>query len=492
MKKLMSLVLALVIMMMALGALAEDVTTYTGFVTARGDNHSYLETIAFKSTLEKAGIRLEVDNIPGSMVEEKRNVLLNGGEYPDFFMAADVDVEWYGAQEGILLPLEDLIREYAPNLTAYIDSVDAWDFLECTDGHVYGVPHFGEALNRDEVLWVNKVWLENLDLEMPKSLEDVKDVLVAFKEMDANGNGDTEDEIPLMSADADFIHFFNYYDWRFNYEFRLIVRDDGNVDFLPLTQEFYDLTEYCADLYQEGLINEDCFTLSSDAGAALAQTSDTVGMFFSTSGTNVISGEKLMDYCVVEPWCNSVEVSNGIMRNTFVITNACEEPEKLISWLDYFFTEEGSLLVTLGVQGETYDIDENGNWYYIETADQTADFIQGVLTANGGIPTYESAFKLYQDAGSDPISAYSNTQRAIASKHAGLKMLELNFTDEDLQIGLPIMIDVNTYFPQYMASVMTGEMDLDDSWEEFQSTLQAMQAPVLEDVLQGCYDRVGE
>ena len=258
-------------------------------------------------------------------------------------------------------------------------------------------------------------------------------------------------------------------------------------------ETLYDRIERRVDIMvKEGLINEDCFTLSADAGAALAQTSDTVGMFFSTSGTNVISGEKLMDYCVVEPWCNSVEVSNGIMRNTFVITNACEEPEKLISWLDYFFTEEGSLLVTLGVQGETYDIDENGNWYYIETDDQTADFIQGVLTANGGVPTYQSAFKLYQDAGSDPISAYSNTQRAIASKHAGLKMLELNFTDEDLQIGLPIMIDVNTYFPQYMASVMTGEMDLDDSWEEFQATLQAMQAPVLEEVLQGCYDRMGE
>ncbi len=490
MKKLLSLVLALIICAMLPAAMAEDKIVYTGFASQRGDNHTYEETLAFLNTLDKAGIAFDIDHVPGSMIEEKRNMLLNGGEYPDFFFASDVDVEWYGAQEGILLPLEDLIREYAPNMTAYIDSINAWDYLDCSDGHVYGIPSVSEIYARDEVLWINKVWLENLDLEMPQSLEELHDVLTAFKEMDANGNGDTEDEIPLLSTDAGFIQIFNYYEWKFNYEFRLVVREDGNVDFFPLTQEFYDMTAYLTELYQEGLINEDCFTLSGDSGAALAQTSDTVGMFFSRYGTDVVGSEKIFDYCVVEPWCNSVEVSNGISRNTFVITNACENPEALISWLDYFYTEEGSLLLTLGVQGETYDIDENGNWYYLENENQTVDYIKGVLTSDGGIPTYRTDFYLYHDAGSDPVQAYSNQQRAIASKHAGLSMLELNFTDDELQTGLPIMIDVNTYFPQYMANVMTGQMDLDDSWEEFQATLLNMNAPVLEDILQACYDRL--
>lgn len=489
MKRFMALVLVLMMAFSLLpSARAEDVVTYTGFALQRADGHTYLESLPIQTTLEDAGIQLELDSIPGSFVEEKRNLLLNGGGYPDFFLNADVDVEWYGAQEGILMPLEDLIAEYAPNMKAYIDEMDAWEFLSCTDGHVYGVPTFGELVARDELLWVNKNWLENLNLSMPQSLEDVKNVLRAFKEQDANGNGDPTDEIPLMSTDADFIHFFNYYDWKFNYEFRLVVRDDGNVDFFPLTKEFKDLTAYVADLYQNKLINDDCFTLAGDAGAALVQTTDTVGMFFSKWGTDVVSSAKLLDYCVVTPWCDSVEVSNGISRNYFVITDACEQPEKLIVWLDQFFTEEGSNLVHLGIKGQTYDIDENGNWYYLTNENQSADYIRGVLT--GGLPTYQTDFYQYKDAGSDLISAYSRQQCGDASKHAGLSMLPLNFTDEELQLGLPIMIDANTYFPQYMANVMTGQLDLETSWPEFQETLQNMQAPVLEDVLQACYDRL--
>ena len=69
-------------------------------------------------------------------------------------------------------------------------------------------------------------------------------------------------------------------------------------------------------------------------------------------------------------------------------------------------------------------------------------------------------------------------------------MFQLNFTNEQLTVGLPIMIDMNTAYPQYMAKVMTGEYELESSWEEFQKQLNEMQVPVLEEIIQDCYDRM--
>ena len=50
--------------------------------------------------------------------------------------------------------------------------------------------------------WINKRWMDNLGLQEPKSLDELYEVLKAFKEEDANGNGDPNDEIPLTATDV--------------------------------------------------------------------------------------------------------------------------------------------------------------------------------------------------------------------------------------------------------------------------------------------------
>ena len=121
---------------------------------------------------------------------------------------------------------------------------------------------------------------------------------------------------------------------------------------LPLTEEYKNLIEYLTRLYQEGLLNDDCFTLTSESAAALVTTTDTVGMFIAGNPIGICGRDKALDWAVVEPWCNSVEISNSVNREGMCITNHCENPERFIEWLDYFFTEEGSILNRMGVQGD--------------------------------------------------------------------------------------------------------------------------------------------
>lgn len=498
MKKLAAIVLVFaLIMATALTCASADteLVKYTGFAPVKGENSSYLDALAFRD-LAEYGIEIELNSVPQSVLAEKRNLLLAGGEYPDFFLNCGVDIEWYGAQEGILLPIGDVITENMPNLMKKIDEYNCWNHITNTDGNIYAIPGFNQKSVMDKAyIWINKVWLDNLNLEVPTSFEGIYEVLKAFKEQDANGNGDASDEIPMLSYINDvnnpyptFFLMCSYAEWLYDFEFRCIIDEDGTVRMLPYHEEFKDMLAYFAKLYQEGLINEDCFTLSEDSARAMAKTSDNVGMFIG-SGIEVVGEDRVMDYCVVEPWADSLEMSDAVNQTAFCFTDACVDPVPMAKWMDTFFTEEGSKLARMGIEGESYIVDENGNWAWNVTDDQDKDYIVNVLCAHG-MPSYITPFELTNKLDDTEAEQYEKVQKLIVENHGGMNRLEMPFTDEQLQVGLPVMIDMNTYFIQYIAKVVTGELDLEASWAEYHDTLDKMQVPVLEEIMQDCYDRL--
>ncbi|MFQ9681080.1 MAG: hypothetical protein ACLRZH_14235 [Ruthenibacterium lactatiformans] len=48
--------------------------------------------------------------------------------------------------------------------------------------------------------------------------------------------------------------------------------------------------------------------------------------------------------------------SNVQMTGVAVITTANKYPEATMRWLDYFYSEEGTVLCRLGIEGESYEV----------------------------------------------------------------------------------------------------------------------------------------
>ena len=99
---------------------------FTCFSGLNGEN-ALENTLTMQVMMEDANIHVSFDNVLTSEMTEKRNLILASGEYPELFIKAGFgigDLTKYGGQ-GILIPLEDLIRQYAPNLTAVLDERDA-------------------------------------------------------------------------------------------------------------------------------------------------------------------------------------------------------------------------------------------------------------------------------------------------------------------------------------------------------------------------------
>lgn len=155
---------------------------------------------------EMTNIKLDfTDVLPAEGYDEKKSLMWASNEYPDIFVRAfinNAEIVKYGNM-GILAPLEELIPQYAPNLQKLIDEDPAiLSRITAPDGHIYALPAiFTLTAARDDKFWMNTSWLEQVGKEIPVTVDELEEVLRAFKGVDFNGNGEA-DEFPMGVSDA--------------------------------------------------------------------------------------------------------------------------------------------------------------------------------------------------------------------------------------------------------------------------------------------------
>ena len=99
----------------------------------------------------------------------------------------------------LFAPLDVLIDQYAPHVAARIaEREDYQRALKSPDGKIHALPNGDEStqIRIPTHTWINKAWLDKLGLDMPTNTEELKEVLIAFRDEDPNGNG-IADEIPF-------------------------------------------------------------------------------------------------------------------------------------------------------------------------------------------------------------------------------------------------------------------------------------------------------
>ncbi len=228
---------------------------------------------------------------------EKKSLLFASNTLPDAFygqdILKDVDIIKYASQ-GMLIPLNDLIDQYAPNLNTILNENPQYrKQITAPDGNIYSLPTINE-LNptTHDKLFINKTWLDNLGLEVPETKEELEAVLQAFKDRDPNGNGNPNDEIPftfrMSSSDPynrqqgiqSLFGTFGQLDDIYHF-----VVNDGEVVYTPSTESYKEAISWFHSLYGKGLVDKEAFT--HDFNVYVAKIQDPgkiVGMFLGWSG----------------------------------------------------------------------------------------------------------------------------------------------------------------------------------------------------------------
>lgn len=481
-----------------------------------GDSAYRLEdTVIYKWMEEKTNVKLNVTNVNLTENSEKYNVLINSGDYPDVFikggMSPDELLE-YG-KEGIFLQLDEYLEEYAPNYCALIDERDDWTAVTSGDGHIYStyelsLPNTGNTPH----MWINQKWLDNLGLEMPQSREDFYNVLKAFKEQDADGDGDPNNEIPwIASGDITPVEDilpcfgFNMQGW---WDPWCVSEDGESIEFFPATERYKDVLGFITQCYEEELLYKESFSLTTEQIGALGQTGQAIGVFCHWHPGNAVGyydktksleENKVLEYVALEPFEGSKKwpTAGGLNRGGFAITDKCEYPEIMVAWVDLLYSEEGARVANYGIEGDTYDIVDNCVKMRDKNNPSTTygEEVSFALMQMGGgtfCPT-----KLYTeldpffDLEADPsCRILQDTYDHFEAEDMFYRAWpSLSMTEEESAANADISADTDAYRLTYRAEVITGAKDLDATWDEYLEQLDAMGLQTAIDNMNAAYDR---
>ncbi|MBD2871880.1 extracellular solute-binding protein [Paenibacillus arenilitoris] len=309
------------------------------------------------------------------MQDNKFNYLLASGNLPDIFM--NNWLQFPGGPEkaieqGHILPLNDVIDRYAPNFKRVLEEnpeIDkmvktdsgiyyAFPFIRSETGKVYGGPI------------VRKDWLDELGLPVPTTIGEWYTALKAFKEKKGASAPLTLRTLFMGERTAGFAGAFgvmgNFY------------VEDGKVKYGYLEPGYRDYLATMSKWYREGLLDPDFAVLdleSVDKKMMSGASGATVGWFSYIEKYNLaaLSGDQAAQY-VAAPYPTLAEgeiPKFGQLDNAYAGTSSAaikattKNLEAAVRWLDYAYSEEGSLLNTFGIEGVTYTM-KNGEPAYTD------------------------------------------------------------------------------------------------------------------------------
>ncbi|MCM3633875.1 ABC transporter substrate-binding protein [Paenibacillus camelliae] len=466
----------------------------------------FSEMEIFKRLEEQTNVKIEWENIPDTDFAEKKNLLLASSTLPDAFYAAgfsDYELITYG-KDGTIIPLEDLIDQYAPNLKALLERrPDIKSSITAPDGHIYGLPSWEENNLGSNPFFhvINKKWLDELGLSMPQTLDEYTEALVAFKTQDPNGNG-KPDEIPLsfmhMQWCMDIAGLFGAFGMPDNLEHR-IVRD-GKVIFTAIQPEYKEALNYFHEKwYKQGLIDPESFTQDAAQYLAKGKTQDvTLGSYIWWEVEEVVGTDRSQDYALLSPLKGpngdqTIGRANGggPGRGAFIITKANKNPEITMRWIDQQYEPYMAAQIHWGPIDVVYEKDENGKLVNLPLPEgvSAGEFRQQVSPGAGapGVITIEDLGKVVdlepraQQRAKDLEQYYEAYMEKENYPSIFFEPEELNRINK---IEPELIKYVNTQRGKFIV-----DGGVEEQWDSYVSTLEKMGLNELMEIYQTALDR---
>lgn len=440
------------------------------------------------------GINVEWIQYDTASWNEKKNLMLASGDLPDviFGNLSEYDVLTY-ADQGYWIPLQDLIDQYSVNMKSFAEKYpEVYNTWFAPDGNLYKIPRLK---GQEDMVWpnrmyINQTWLDTLGLEMPTTIDELTEVLRAFKTRDPNGNG-LADEIPFAFRTNDPLPSRTTFNRHALYGFfgtfgRLdspdhIVLEDGHAVFTADKEEYKNAVQWLHMAYEEGLIDPEAFTM--DAASYKAKNTASENVYGVWTGWTVEEAtnppeQGIEDYVMLPPLVNSngeqiwprfgynVSAASG----SILVTSINQYPEATIRFLDYMWEPYFSIQMDWGIEGLGSQINEDGSWEILGGGLKTTRTAEGMAwNVATCVPQdiyekciYTSAVKQFEMDACDVYRPYGQEM------YPGIY-----FTLEDTQEMQQYFTDITNYVAKMTAAwVIDG--GIEEQWDEYINTLNSM------------------
>lgn len=458
------------------------------------------ENIAWKTFCEKTGLNLDIHLVhPGNKATEV-SLILASQDYYDVMQ--DVISTYSGGgdqaiEDEFVYDLTDIMKEYAPNYYAKITySMDTYDKICTESGKLVGFSRISNALLPENGLAIRYDWLEDVGMALPTTIDELHDVLTAFKEQQGtdaamwlNGTGVFETEMILSAfyGDGDFY-----------------VNDDSVVGYGPIEDSFKDYLKTMAQWYSEGLIYPDFYTNTDDL--RIEDMSLVASQNMGIVSTEINKLQTLNEVVEGSEWgaLGTVVQKDGDVLHTggtfayyaemvdMAITTACEEPEIVCAAFDYLYTEEGALLANYGVEGVTYEVGPDGAPQFSEmmTNDPNSDLKTMILLNCLDIGPYvKDVYRTQSTLTDAQISAYEIWNDTTINDQAWEMPAKVSLTTDESTEYSNNYAEFHAYYLEMVDQFIIGAIDIDAEWDNYVDTMNTLGVQDSIDIYQTAYDR---
>jgi putative aldouronate transport system substrate-binding protein len=452
-----------------------------------------------KAIAEATGVKVEYIHPSEGQELEQFNLLIASTELPDA-----MEYTWTSypggpekaIADGVIVPLNDLIDKHAPNLKKILEADPELDKMVKTDsGQYYAFPMLR---NTEGVVFrgpiLRKDWLDELGLAVPVTIDDWHAMLTAFKEKKGAA-------APLSAQYANKMNLQDAFYGAYRTSQDFYIDDEGKVRYGPLDPQFKDVIALFRQWYSEGLIDKDFpiveratldkRILNGETGATVFLLGGGMGRWLESAKAQTPEFDLVAaPYPVLNAGERPFTGQRDFKYNpkaSVAITTSAQNPELIVKWLDFAYSEQGAMMYNFGIEGESYTI-ENGVPTFTDTIMANEKYnsqqmLSQYTVPNGPYPMHEEKTTNTFPQQDEAIKVWSETD---AAKHI-LPAFITPTVDESKQVA-QTMTAVNTYMEEMFIKFVMGNEPL-DKFGDFVKQLEEMGVRDVIAIYQGAMDR---
>lgn len=485
----------------AAGNVSSDVPTLTYFCGSLGDSNiqSYNENVMYQEVEKNLGINLEFQHSTRDGFGEQLGVMIASSDLPDIIEGFSYAKGPEAAiEDGLILSLNDLVDQYAPDFKALLEAdpeLKRQTVLD--DGTIWCIPCLEP---NGEKAWrgfsIRKDLLDKAGLEVPTCLPELEEAMKALKDMGVTypisiqinwsnpGNSAVVGDGYLIGA------FDIAGEWYLDLETR-------EPKYGPLEDRFKDFLEMMHRWYEEGLLDPEFNTRSGEDFNAMIANGE-IGVFVNGYGPTLnsqTSGAAVNPEFQLEQMPNLPLEKGGETHirnfdamnkgNETVITTSCDNPEAAMKFLNYGFTEEGTMLYNYGVEGISYEmVDGEPQWTERITSGEEGSWVQ----IREKYKKHTGPYKRYAEA--FPCSDFETHCMEVWDQGATDLIFpkKITRTAEENEIFGPIMNDVRIYLSENVTAFINGSRSLDE-FDQFREELKGFGIEKAHEITVAAYER---
>lgn len=448
----------------------ETITVWKSYENTYTNNDIYHHSIIGWME-EKTNVHAEFETCGTADAATKFNLMLTSGDLCDiitYFNSYYTSTPTHAVEDGLIYDMTDVIEEWMPNYHALLESSEeARRECKTDDGRMPVIWTLGSQLGTlaSEPIWYGMVyrqdWADEQGFTKLETINEWHDFLTAC----TNAYDTCDSALSLTSSVWDMMgNFLTAYDTYPGFYHR-----DGEVRFGPLDDGYKQAVQTMADWFAEGLIDKD-FAANVFMGSTDRMYQDQVAAFATIWG---LSGTQALDSAQVttEDWnltpAPAPVLNEGdtpktaytlrcIIKESNAFDAESDKLELAARWWDQWYCFETMIREFIGVENETFYIDDNGDYQYLDGV--------GVYTTNAvnlndyGLVT--AAWGLYDFYNFDLSNQATNY-------HESVHVWDVASTDEVMPSGMTLNAeeseeyssaynDIQTFVNENLAKFVMG------------------------------------